>query len=147
MNEIFKCVVPKIESANNARFIKIGRGKLSLTHVDFVKDEDSLMTGYTELHRGDAGNPWWKATEDEQIEGASSRIELRPLLIAIHHNVKHGNGPSTNPRHYCYQYATKITKEIVGYIQKECEKDRACTDITFKRRGKENRRGQIDIKW
>ena len=50
MNEIFKCVVPKIESANNARFIKIGSGKLSLTHVDFVKDEDSLMTGYIQSY-------------------------------------------------------------------------------------------------
>ena len=131
INEIFKCVVPKLDGAETARFIKVGpeTERDSLNFVDFEKDDDPLNTGYSELDQGDQGSPWWKRKQDTTVDDASERGVRSPVLVAIHHKSKRAHGPDEGLQEYCYQYATKISKEIVNYILKECEKNELCTDV------------------
>ena len=149
---MFKCVVPKSETANIALFTKVtgigiqgfGRWRQGssrtqgrdtratdrLQFLNFHKDEREWAYGYTELDEGDAGNPWWfmkgVVEEEEEVEGAASLRPPEPVLIAIHHNVRRAEGITSDEGQTCLQYATKITSEMIDYLEKECEDDKIC---------------------
>ena len=94
--------------------------------------------GYSEFDEGDEGNPWWESNEriaDALVgkAGVSTRKSYQAVLIAIQHNSKHAQGPSAQQRHYCQQAATKITKNIVDYVENECNNDERCSGVCIKR--------------
>ena len=128
VHEVFKCVVPKLDGGDVGRFTKIGADK-TISHIDFAKDEDPLNTGYSELDGGDRGSPWWERKHEGTIDGASIREqEVVPMLVAIHHNTDRAHGPHFGAQEFCLQYATKITRRIVQYIELECGKSLVCSE-------------------
>ena len=101
-----------------------------------------MNIGYSELDEGDEGNPWWERNEDG-IAGASLD-SYQPVLIAIQHNWRHAQGPSPQQQQYCLQAATKITKNIIDYVKKECNNDNLCSGVCIKGRKRKLRcRGTI----
>ena len=89
-----------------------------------------MNTGYSELDRGDRGSPWWERKKEGTIDGASIREqEVVPVLVAIHHNTERAHGPTADPKNVCLQYATKINKKIVQYIESECNKNVLCSEV------------------
>ena len=111
-----------------AVFTKIGSDR-TISHIDFSKDEDPLNTGYSELDGGDRGSPWWERKREGTIDGASLRQQdVVPMLVAIHHNTERAHGPKFGSQKFCLQYATKITKRIVQYIELECGKNEVCKE-------------------
>ena len=98
-----------------------------------------MNAGYSELDLGDQGSPWWQSKKEKILDGASIRDFPSPVLVAIHHKSKRAYGPTDNEpptsdrQPYCLQYATKITEDIVKYIQKECKlQGKLCTGVLIK---------------
>ena len=110
---VFKCIQTLAPKADNALFVK--EDDASLIFKAWFTDDDfpDTASGYVGTNDGDSGGPVWIDTE---INGV-----VTPTIIAVFNGGIPGNLHRKREAHQCRDVATKVSEEVVNWINEESE--------------------------
>ena len=123
--KIYKCVIAQLPTSSIAIFLKDKNNNLEFKGV--VKDENvndplsemDKSKVFNSVEKGDSGTPISAKVElaDPQNNHKEDKRTVVVALVSYGHEITSWKGVSV-PKKYCFNHATKVSKEIVSWIKR-----------------------------